>query len=109
MPVSYTHLDVYKRQENLFWLFAVAGNETTRNGMPGGLVGLLGDPAAQRALRDDPSLIPNAVEEMPVSYTHLARPGPRGEIQGYAVRASAGCSRRPIPPAERLAWLRSGA
>ena len=50
--------------ENLFWLFAVAGNETTRNGMPGGLVGLLGDPAAQRALRDDPSLIPTAVEEM---------------------------------------------
>ena len=50
--------------ENLFWLFAVAGNETTRNGMPGGLVGLLGDPGAQRALRDDPDLIPNAVEEM---------------------------------------------
>ena len=50
--------------ENLFWLFAVAGNETTRNGMPGGLVGLLGDPAAQEALRGRPDGIPNAVEEM---------------------------------------------
>ena len=50
--------------ENLFWLFAVAGNETTRNGMPGGLVGLLGDDDAQRALRADPALAPGAVEEM---------------------------------------------
>lgn len=50
---------------NMFFvLLSVAGNETTRNGMPGGLVGLLGDPAAQRALRADPTLIPNAVEEM---------------------------------------------
>lgn len=50
--------------ENLFWLFAVAGNETTRNGLPGGLVGLLGDEQAQRDLRADPSLVPGAVEEM---------------------------------------------
>ena len=50
--------------ENLFWLFAVAGNETTRNGMPGGLVGLLGSPAAQEQLRARPDGIPNAVEEM---------------------------------------------
>lgn len=50
--------------ENLFWLFAVAGNETTRNGLPGGLVGVLGDDDAQRALRADPALVPNAVEEM---------------------------------------------
>ncbi|HRW17755.1 MAG TPA: cytochrome P450 [Dermatophilaceae bacterium] len=50
--------------ENLFWLFAVAGNETTRNGMPGGLVGLLGDDEAQAGLRADPAAIPNAVEEM---------------------------------------------
>lgn len=50
--------------ENLFWLFAVAGNETLRNGIPGGMIGLLSDPQAQRALRDDPSRIPAAVEEM---------------------------------------------
>ena len=50
--------------ENLFWLFAVAGNETTRNGMPGGLVGLLGSPDAPAELRARPDGIPNAVEEM---------------------------------------------
>jgi cytochrome P450 len=50
--------------ENLFWLFAVAGNETLRNGLPGGMIALLEHPAAQRALRADPSLVPGAVEEM---------------------------------------------
>ncbi|MGW5241549.1 cytochrome P450 [Monashia sp. NPDC004114] len=50
--------------ENLFWLFAVAGNETLRNGIPGGMIALLRHPEAQRALRDDPSGIPTAVEEM---------------------------------------------
>jgi cytochrome P450 len=50
--------------ENLFWLFAVAGNETLRNGIPGGMQALLDHPDAQRRLRDDPSLIGAAVEEM---------------------------------------------
>jgi cytochrome P450 len=50
--------------ENLFWLFAVAGNETLRNGIPGGMVALLAHPAAQRRLRADPGLLPGAVEEM---------------------------------------------
>ncbi len=50
--------------ENLFWLFAVAGNETLRNGIPGGMIALLRHPGAQRALRNDPSGIPAAVEEM---------------------------------------------
>ncbi|HET8559548.1 MAG TPA: cytochrome P450 [Marmoricola sp.] len=50
--------------ENMFWLFAVAGNETLRNGLPGGMVALLQHPDAQRELRADPSLIPGAVEEM---------------------------------------------
>jgi cytochrome P450 len=50
--------------ENLFWLFAVAGNETLRNGIPGGLQALLLHEEAQRRLRADPSLIPAAVEEM---------------------------------------------
>lgn len=50
--------------ENLFWLFAVAGNETLRNGLPGGMIALLEHPEAQRALRADPSRIPSAVEEM---------------------------------------------
>ena len=50
--------------ENLFWLFAVAGNETLRNGIPGGMMALLEHPDAQRQLRQDPALIPAAVEEM---------------------------------------------
>lgn len=50
--------------ENLFWLFSVAGNETTRNGIPGGMVALLQNPDAQQVLRENPLLIPDAVEEM---------------------------------------------
>ncbi|WP_448613436.1 cytochrome P450 [Modestobacter sp. URMC 112] len=50
--------------ENMFWLFAVAGNETLRNGLPGGLIALLEHPDQLAALRADPSLLPGAVEEM---------------------------------------------
>ncbi|MGY1593475.1 cytochrome P450 [Geodermatophilus sp. SYSU D00708] len=50
--------------ENTFWLFAVAGNETLRNGLPGGLIALLQHPEALAALRADPSLLPGAVDEM---------------------------------------------
>ncbi|HTK65140.1 MAG TPA: cytochrome P450 [Pseudonocardia sp.] len=50
--------------ENLFWLFAVAGNETLRNGIPGGMSALLRHPEQQRALREDPALLGGAVEEM---------------------------------------------
>lgn len=50
--------------ENMFWLFAVAGNETLRNGIPGGMIALLEHPAAWKALQHDPDLLPGAVEEM---------------------------------------------
>lgn len=50
--------------ENLFWLFAVAGNETLRNGLPGALIALLENPDAQRALRADPTRIAGAVDEL---------------------------------------------
>jgi cytochrome P450 len=50
--------------ENMFWLFAVAGNETLRNGLPGACIALLDYPAAQAELRADPGLMPRAVEEM---------------------------------------------
>jgi cytochrome P450 len=50
--------------ENMFWLFAVAGNETLRNGLPGACIALLEHPDAQRELRADPGLMPAAVEEM---------------------------------------------
>jgi len=50
--------------ENLFWLFSVAGNETLRNGLPGGLLALLSHPEQYRRLLADRSLLPSAVEEM---------------------------------------------
>lgn len=50
--------------ENLFWLFAVAGNETLRNGLPGAMIALLESPEAQRALRADPSRIGGVVDEL---------------------------------------------
>ena len=50
--------------ETLFWLFSVAGNETLRNGLPGGMIALLEHPAAQDVLRADPRRLDVAVEEM---------------------------------------------
>jgi cytochrome P450 len=50
--------------ENMFWLFAVAGNETLRNGLPGACLALLEHPAAAAGLRADPDLLPVAVDEM---------------------------------------------
>jgi cytochrome P450 len=50
--------------ENMFWLFAVAGNETLRNGLPGACIALLEHADAQNDLRADPALMPAAVEEM---------------------------------------------
>jgi len=50
--------------ENMFWLFAVAGNETLRNGIPGGMLALLQHPAQLARLRAQPDLLPLAVDEM---------------------------------------------
>jgi cytochrome P450 len=50
--------------ENMFWLFAVAGNETLRNGLPGACIALLEHADGQGDLRADPALMPAAVEEM---------------------------------------------
>jgi cytochrome P450 len=50
--------------ENMFFLFSVAGNETLRNGIPGGMVALTSNPAVQRSLRADRRLLPSAVEEV---------------------------------------------
>ena len=50
--------------ENMFWLFAVAGNETLRNGLPGGMIALLEHPDAQHTLRADQGRFETAVDEM---------------------------------------------
>ncbi|MGX7828767.1 cytochrome P450 [Actinokineospora sp. 24-640] len=50
--------------ENLFWLFSVAGNETLRNGIPGGMIALMSNPDSYDALMGDAALLDTAVEEM---------------------------------------------
>jgi cytochrome P450 len=58
-----TRLDV-DEFETLFFLFAVAGNETLRNGIPGGMLTLMQHPDQYQLLLERPELLPGAVEEM---------------------------------------------
>src|SRR5690606_29501026 len=48
----------------LLVILLVAGNETTRNAISGGMQLLIENPAERQKLLDDPSLLPSAVEEM---------------------------------------------
>jgi cytochrome P450 len=50
--------------ETMFFLFAVAGNETLRNGIPGGMLALLNHPEQMTKLLDNLQLLPLAIEEM---------------------------------------------
>lgn len=50
--------------ETLFFLFAVAGNETLRNGIPGAVLTLIEHPEQYSQLLADPALLPSAVEEL---------------------------------------------
>jgi cholest-4-en-3-one 26-monooxygenase len=50
--------------ELFFLLLTVAGNETTRNLISGGMVAFFENPDQWQLLRDDRSLLPGAVEEM---------------------------------------------
>ncbi|MEM9176695.1 MAG: cytochrome P450 [Myxococcota bacterium] len=59
--------------ESFFMLLTVAGSETTRNAISSGLLKLLAEPEQLQALRDDPSLMKGATEEIirwssPVAY-----------------------------------------
>ena len=48
----------------LMVILLIAGNETTRNALSGGMALLIEHPEQRQKLIDDPSLIPSAVEEM---------------------------------------------
>jgi cytochrome P450 len=48
---------------NLFFLFAVAGNDTTRSALPGALLSLMEHPAAVELLLSRPEVLGTAVEE----------------------------------------------
>ncbi|HZR52201.1 MAG TPA: cytochrome P450 [Streptosporangiaceae bacterium] len=65
MSILLSQTDVSTAEfENMFWLFAVAGNETLRNGLPGACIALLEHPRAQDELRANPALLDTAVDEM---------------------------------------------
>lgn len=73
-----------------FLLLAVAGNETTRNLISGGVLALLENPDQRDKLVANPDLIPSAVEEMlrwvsPVNY--FRRTATRDtEVRGQAIK-----------------------
>ncbi len=73
-----------------FLLLAVAGNETTRNLISGGMLALIEHPEQRARLLADPSLIDTTVEEMlrwvsPV--THFRRTATRDtELRGHRIR-----------------------
>ena len=78
-----------------FNLLFSAGAETTRNAIAGGLLALAEYPEQYQRLRDDPSLLPSAVEEM-VRWTSPSpskrRTATRETVLGgCAVRAATSC------------------
>lgn len=50
--------------DTFFLMLAVAGNETTRNAISGGMLALIQHPEQRQRVIDDMSLIPSAVEEI---------------------------------------------
>ena len=76
--------------DSFFLLLAVAGNETTRNLISGGMLALIEHPEQRQRLLDNPSLLPMAVEEMlrwvsPVM--HFRRTATRDtELRGQPIR-----------------------
>ncbi|GAB3475562.1 cytochrome P450 [Amycolatopsis cihanbeyliensis] len=50
--------------EMFFFLVVIAGNDTVRSALPGGVLALAEHPEQYRRLRADPGLLPSAVEEI---------------------------------------------
>ncbi len=73
-----------------FFLLVVAGNETTRNAMTGGMLAFVENPGEWQKLRRDPALVDDAVEEI-VRWTtpviQFARTATRDyELRGKTIR-----------------------
>ncbi len=68
-----------------YMLLVVAGNETTRNAMTGGMLALLEDREQWERLRADPSLVDSAVEEV-VRWTNPVIQFARTATQDYELR-----------------------
>jgi cytochrome P450 len=50
--------------EMFFFLLVIAGNDTVRSALPGGVLALLQHPDSRRRLAAEPALLPGAIEEM---------------------------------------------
>jgi len=68
-----------------FVLLVVAGNETTRNSISGGLLALCEYPAEREKLLADPGLMPNAVDEI-IRWVHPVIYMRRTALQDYVLR-----------------------
>ncbi len=85
-----------------FVLLVVAGNETTRNSISGGVLALSQHPAEKQKLLDDPSLIPAAVDEI-VRWVHPVIYMRRTAVEDYELRGLK------IKKGDKLAlWYMSG-
>ena len=76
--------------DNYFGLLMIAGNETTRHTISHGLLALMEHPEQMQMLKDDPSLIGPAVEEIlrwATPVLHFRRTATRDtELRGQAIR-----------------------
>ncbi len=85
-----------------FLILATAGNETTRTQMLQGTLALIQHPDAMQALRADPSLLPNAIEEM-LRWTTPALAFARKATQDYVLNG------QPIKAGDQVVmWYCSG-
>ncbi|MBX3705553.1 MAG: cytochrome P450 [Pseudomonadales bacterium] len=85
-----------------FVLLVVAGNETTRNSISGGIQALSEYPAERQKLLDDPTLIPRAVDEI-IRWVHPVIYMRRTALADYTLRGVT------IRAGDKLAlWYMSG-
>ena len=70
-----------------YFLLVVAGNETTRNAMTGGLLALLEHPQEWQKLRADPALVDPAIEEI-VRWTTPVIQFSRTATRDYTIRGT---------------------